>query len=393
MTAPDWLFWAIAAPLVLVGLALLHFGLFHDRARCRRRCPKCWYDMGGTGGFRCPECGREAGLERALHRTRRRPLWVAAGLLLVLGPMVGVRVWSDGWEGLVPDTALILSVGRLPYPYPRESAGWLGGLSARLDTKVTQDRLWGWQKRWLARRATAAIDARTAPSNGLTFPVMMLRQLTEWQVEDATRASLLAALGGENTTEEDRQAILLDMYSRGWVPPTAEATLIALACAPGRAEETRRWALTAMGRLDWPSSACLEVLRSHVGDEPDFALCGTALKAVLELKGRAGPLLLTIRDLATRLAVNTPENRDELHQYLRFRAEEASLAVTEGLAEPQILERLSRHEDPQLRVYAAIDLRYSMDQEFAAPILERLRHDTNEVVREAVDRDFSTEPE
>ena len=41
------------------GAPLLVWAMFGDRARGRRRCPRCWYDMSGATLLKCPECGRE----------------------------------------------------------------------------------------------------------------------------------------------------------------------------------------------------------------------------------------------------------------------------------------------------------------------------------------------
>ncbi len=70
------LFWLMGAVVACGGLVLTGWALFWDRARGRRRCPKCWYDLAatpaGAAGTTCPECGRTARSERELARTRRR---------------------------------------------------------------------------------------------------------------------------------------------------------------------------------------------------------------------------------------------------------------------------------------------------------------------------------
>ncbi|MFG0314761.1 MAG: hypothetical protein ACF8LL_11360, partial [Phycisphaerales bacterium] len=79
------------------GLVLAVWGLCWDRPRGRRRCPKCWYDLGGTppddaGRRTCPECGRVVRRERDLLRTRRRWLPGMAGVVLLVGA-VSVAAW------------------------------------------------------------------------------------------------------------------------------------------------------------------------------------------------------------------------------------------------------------------------------------------------------------
>ena len=68
MGVPDLLIRAVAAIAACIGVSMLLMALFSDalrgRGRNRRRCPKCWYDMSGSGdSLRCPECGHQATVE------------------------------------------------------------------------------------------------------------------------------------------------------------------------------------------------------------------------------------------------------------------------------------------------------------------------------------------
>src|SRR5262245_51210785 len=114
----DWLWDLGAAALGGLGLALLLWALFWDRARGRRRCPKCWYDMAGVpasgsaadAACTCPECGHMARGERGLSRTRRRWRAAAAGGLLMAAAYAlwCVPGWRDGgWTTLVPNQVLV----------------------------------------------------------------------------------------------------------------------------------------------------------------------------------------------------------------------------------------------------------------------------------------------
>lgn len=70
--------------LALAGLGLLWWALLWDRARGRRRCPRCWYNLAGTpGNLTCSECGRTTKTERQLFRTRRRWRWAALALVVL----------------------------------------------------------------------------------------------------------------------------------------------------------------------------------------------------------------------------------------------------------------------------------------------------------------------
>lgn len=83
-----------------VGVVLLGVGLYGDAARGRKRCPRCWYDMSGTPGLVCSECGRDAGSEQALMRARPRRWVVWMGALMILATVGSVgTVWvRSGWH-------------------------------------------------------------------------------------------------------------------------------------------------------------------------------------------------------------------------------------------------------------------------------------------------------
>jgi len=100
---------AVAAIVVGVGVALTLSGLFGDRARGRPRCPRCWFDMSGTPGMTCGECGRTARSARDLLRTRKRPVRTIAGLLMAVsvGALAGDELSRSGWAGFLPTSALV----------------------------------------------------------------------------------------------------------------------------------------------------------------------------------------------------------------------------------------------------------------------------------------------
>src|SRR5262249_34414187 len=111
-----WRWWIAGGLLAATGLWVLYAALLRDRARGRRRCPRCWYDMAGVPGLRCPECGHAARRERSLNRARRR--WALAPLgALCLGGGAGVAplppIRSKGW-GLFPTTPLIDALAVCP---------------------------------------------------------------------------------------------------------------------------------------------------------------------------------------------------------------------------------------------------------------------------------------
>jgi len=159
----DWLWYGFAAALALAGLWFTYTALFRDRARGRRRCPRCWYSMEGIPSTTCPECGHDARTERRLLRTRRR--WpralAAAGLLAAALTIAALPYWLRGdWVSLVPTSVLVEVAG----PY-RGNVGWAPprGLDVlREDLSTEALKRWtagGMQpeeaRRWFARSILA----------------------------------------------------------------------------------------------------------------------------------------------------------------------------------------------------------------------------------------------
>src|SRR5262245_42612920 len=92
-----------------VGLVLAAWALLRDRRGKGPRCPKCWYDMSGIAGLRCPECGRTAKSSRALHRRRRRYGGLLLGVVLVAASsqvLLQPQRTREGWTRWIPTTAL-----------------------------------------------------------------------------------------------------------------------------------------------------------------------------------------------------------------------------------------------------------------------------------------------
>lgn len=103
--------YAIAALLIVAGMIAVHFSAFADRSKGRPRCPKCWYDMTGSRGFVCPECGHDAANQKNLHRTRRYRMKALLGALLVFsGCSLAAlpTVQEQGWTALIPTTGLMI---------------------------------------------------------------------------------------------------------------------------------------------------------------------------------------------------------------------------------------------------------------------------------------------
>jgi hypothetical protein len=193
----DWVWEATEWVLCAIGVGVLGWALFWDRAKGRRRCPECWYDMKGVPGLKCPECGREAKRERRLGKTRRRWRWAATGLLMLLAGgagAIGPRVKRDGWMGLVPTTVVILML-----PQAAEDVGNIKVLTRsqnpfaeEMCRRVASRGMWDWQWRWAITR-TGVFRTRAEWTRGAD--VMVELWGAEWLPSLSVRATVLAQTG------------------------------------------------------------------------------------------------------------------------------------------------------------------------------------------------------
>ncbi len=152
-----WLLGALAVLLALAGLLLLDRGLFRDPARGRKRCPKCWYDMMGTAGLRCPECGHGAKSDRHLLKTRRhcRPIAAGGGLLVLAAVSAGAPLAvRDPWS-LVPSPVLFLILQFYDDEADQLFTRVAGQVAAGSKTSA-------WERLLLARACASEIRGRVA---------------------------------------------------------------------------------------------------------------------------------------------------------------------------------------------------------------------------------------
>ena len=197
--------WSSAAlALASFAIVLIAWAIRGERSRGRRRCPRCWYDMSGSG-LRCPECGFEARHSSALYRPRRR--WKAAALasLLLLGAAIlhGVpRVQRGGWRAAFPTTVLIATLPWLPDslsidPDPGLAENWT------LDGRFQSDYPWEWQTRWLRTRARRML-ADAASTRDVR--VALNFSATDIRAPATRRALLLCVQGLSSASKPERRA-------------------------------------------------------------------------------------------------------------------------------------------------------------------------------------------
>jgi hypothetical protein len=155
MAGWTWAFWAAGGTVAMTGLLLCGWALLRDRSRGRRRCPRCWYDMSGVPGMKCPECGRTPRTEKRFFRTRRRWRWAVAGTALATfgaGTAAAPAIASGEWVLYVPPTLLNLGLSF----FDKEAQAVY---ATRVAGSRTTSRPWSvvgpttqWQRLLLARR-------------------------------------------------------------------------------------------------------------------------------------------------------------------------------------------------------------------------------------------------
>jgi hypothetical protein len=196
----DWIWSATGWLLAILAAALIFWSLLSDRARGRRRCPKCWYDMSGVPSqqrasrevFQCPECGRITKNPRRLLATRRkwRPAFLALILfLLSYGAFHTPEYRRGGWVRLVPSTYLaaaaptdfvqppqftltrnstIIPGRNLLVPGPPRTLSSKELLAAEAWRRVHAGSMWRWQASWYVGRAVE--PARSSWERGISVP-------------------------------------------------------------------------------------------------------------------------------------------------------------------------------------------------------------------------------
>lgn len=183
--------WILAGAFGAGGLVLIILGLFRDRQRHLRRCPRCWYHMQGIEGRTCPECGHTARTEPALFRRRRSRRLIAVGLFVALlslplgywpkvardgwwtvtPPIVLIRLWPDyipTWGAAVAPPPTIVLPGnpprRMVIGLPPGAPPPANPVKGAIETRLS-GRLADWETRALAHRCATVLDTSTDPQD------------------------------------------------------------------------------------------------------------------------------------------------------------------------------------------------------------------------------------
>jgi len=196
---PTWVWIAMGAGVASVGVAWLVWTLLWDRARGRRRCAKCWYDMSAVAGLECPECGRVAKRERGLRRTRRRWLHAALAIPVLLAGVL-TATWPELRTARLADAPLgVLNSMLWPFDswgrrlYEQEAAISFGN--------VASGNLTQFEKLLIARRCGKIIREDGARLDGLRDSRSHDGGLLESLGSGRSRAQERSAAGSEAARE------------------------------------------------------------------------------------------------------------------------------------------------------------------------------------------------
>jgi hypothetical protein len=130
----------------MAGLLTAVAAMTVDRARGRRRCPRCFYAIQTIVGdqiapdFRCAECGKQIRSLRQLRRTRRHWRLALVGTVLLIPGCIGVRyslIRERGWQAAPPDLCLIAA---LPFVEPFYTDGPISTTWQRLAYECWERR-------------------------------------------------------------------------------------------------------------------------------------------------------------------------------------------------------------------------------------------------------------
>ena len=225
---------SLAAAVGAFALVCLIWAYRGERSRGRRRCPRCWYDMRGSG-LQCPECGHEVASIRGLYRPRRRwtGVYFAVFFLLVGLGIQGVpRVRAGGWRATVPTTAIIAGMTWLPAPIVYQPAANIEE-DWTLSGRLSDERPWRWQRAWIARKTERLLRTESG-SHGLRVGTQFL-YLVKRPSEVATIGYVRAArmLAGSNAEDRAIAAECLDYLGGFSARQRSAAHAEILALKPG----------------------------------------------------------------------------------------------------------------------------------------------------------------
>lgn len=241
----DVALWTIGGSLALAGVVVAGWALLADRARGRKRCPKCWYDMAGSPTLMCPECGKTAASDKKLYKTRRR--WrvvIVATVVMLIGSATALAPLgrNGSWPSAIPDVVILALA---PFDLGLSEIDIeIGARFVDEDFIAASAEGW-WPRRMLSRWAAAKCLREGAP------PEILHRGISlSWEDEEKPTAVVarIIELAGHADAGVHRGAVY---WLAMWAPDDpAAAAVIDGVLARGDPFMARLIAMGATGQYD-----------------------------------------------------------------------------------------------------------------------------------------------
>jgi HEAT repeat protein len=349
----DWFYWLIGGLLGTAGVILALWSLFADRARGRKRCPKCWYDMSGIVGdppHTCPECGKVIKREKRLHKTRRRWWWATAALIALVASLTVSQIpklASDDPLSVIPSSVLIAAAGLSDNNWVWETltdrCTKSGSLYSRRLGEFGPGEFTDWQWRLLAWSCSRSLAADRSPRR--RADVIDLLGLVPPHAE-TTFDQVIACIDDEECPDRDGAAWVIYRFATDDRLDEEQRSIATDAIAEYLREDEYTGdcaAILAMTSLDPDGDravpALLEIARGENGRARSCAI-----DALVELRTDLASLRpVLLRELADPDSFETPAVLLSLGQIMGDDSECAD-AVSRFLNDPDDLVRLTAAE-------------------------------------------------
>ncbi len=306
MGGPDWLYFTLAGILGVLSLWLFYRGLFADRSRGRKRCPKCFYDLSAAPSNTCPECGRVIKKPRQFHKTHRYKGRTAIALLcFLLAGIAGLypHVRMVGWTTYLPNSVLFRL---LPTVESERDALWVeferrvemktdvGGPYYYSPAELILDLSDG-QKRLLARSCAKILQANRRQH----LVVASLETICE--LGPAAEPAVTAIVEGLQRGAFVDEILAIDAL--GAIGEGAAPGVPFLIDWLAQGEEPRKWefmrelqAVSALGEIGAPAKEAVPILRDGLRSQQSMtmSMCALALAQMGSAASEALPDLLAL---------------------------------------------------------------------------------------------------
>ena len=258
---------AVAVAAIVTGalaLAVAGWAVRGDRSKGCRRCPKCWYDMTGTGTT-CPECGRTQKHERRFFRTRHRWRTAAACAVVAVGTSAyaGSRIHTELWQ-YVPTRVLYVLHTRTDW------------LPQAAESQLQYLRLLKLYKPGATRSAIIRLARTDLDSDDPIVRAFALDALGWMMAVDECADDFAAALDDPNAKVRERA--LWAIQTSGTSMRNHTDRLFELAESRTETGMTREWAVSELLHMEVRGGRIAALIRSRLQSNSAYVRSDMALR-------------------------------------------------------------------------------------------------------------------